>query len=97
MLRELREETRIKIPKAGLEEKIVGSKVFDYPGRSTRGRTISHGYHIRLRDGSLPEVRGSDDAKRAFWMPLWDVTKNEENFFEDHAHIINYFTNVGGQ
>lgn len=97
MLRELREETRIRVSKQALSEKIVGSKVFDYPGRSTRGRTISHGYHIQLRDGSLPEVKGGDDAKRAFWMPLWDVTKNEHMFFEDHAHIINYFTNVGAR
>lgn len=97
MLRELREETRIRVSKQALSEKIVDSKVFDYPGRSSRGRTISHGYHIQLRDGSLPEVKGNDDAKRAFWMPLWDVVKNEDRFFEDHAHIINHFTNVGAQ
>lgn len=94
MLRELREETGIKVPKPSLETAIVNSRVFDHPDRSLRGRTISHGFHLRLRDGDLPDVRGGDDAASAFWMPLWDVTKQEDEFFEDHASIIAYFTSA---
>jgi bifunctional NMN adenylyltransferase/nudix hydrolase len=92
MLRELREETKIRVDKLILDSQVVAERVFDHPLRSLRGRTISHGFHIRLRDGVLPEVKGSDDAAKALWMPLMDVARNEASFFEDHAHIIDYFT-----
>lgn len=97
MLRELREETAIRVDKLVLRSSIVNERVFDHPDRSLRGRTISHGYHIKLKDGELPEVSANDDAAEVLWMPLWDVVANERNFFEDHAHIINYFTSVGAQ
>jgi bifunctional NMN adenylyltransferase/nudix hydrolase len=91
MLRELREETNIRIDKLILESEIEAEKVFDHPDRSQRGRTISHAYHVKLKSGRLPEVTAADDAAEVMWMPLWDVVKNEHLFFEDHAHIINYF------
>lgn len=91
MLRELREETKIKIDKQILRASVVAEKVFDHPERSLRGRTVTHGFHIKLKDGNLPEVKGDDDASVALWMPLMDVQQNEREFFEDHAHIINYF------
>lgn len=95
MIRELREETAIRVDKLILRSSIVGSKVFDHPDRSLRGRTISHGYHIKLRDGELPEISANDDAAEVLWMPLWDVIANERNFFEDHAHIVHYFVSAG--
>ena len=94
MLRELKEETRIRVDNQILRSEIVASKVFDHPLRSLRGRTISHGYYIKLKDGPLPEVRADDDASRAFWMPLMDVARYEDRFFEDHAHIITYFVGL---
>lgn len=94
MLRELREETLIDVAKPILRSSIVAEKVFDHPERSLRGRTITRGYYIKLRDGSLPTVKGRDDADRAFWMPLMDVAKNESSFFEDHSAIIHYFVNT---
>lgn len=93
MLRELKEETGIRVERIILESSIVASKVFDHPDRSLRGRTISHGFYLKLKDGRLPEVRANDDASEALWMPLMDVLKNEDKFFEDHAHIINHFVN----
>lgn len=93
MLRELKEETGIRVERIILESSIVGNKVFDHPERSLRGRTITHGFYLKLKDGRLPEVRPNDDASEAFWMPLMDVAKNESRFFEDHAHIITYFLN----
>ncbi|MCC6572716.1 MAG: bifunctional nicotinamide-nucleotide adenylyltransferase/Nudix hydroxylase [Planctomycetes bacterium] len=91
MLRELKEETRIKVHKNDLRRAIVSSRVFDYPQRSLRGRTITHAYYIDLGGGELPEVKGGDDAGHARWMPLMDVALNEDRFFEDHAHIIFAF------
>lgn len=90
-IRELKEETGIRVDKIVLKNHVVDNKTFDHPGRSLRGRTITHAFCIRLPDGELPEVKGSDDAAKAYWMPLMDVARLEHEFYEDHAHIINYF------
>ena len=92
-LRELKEETRIKVDKRVLRQHVKSDRVFADPHRSTRGRTITNAFYIKLPDGgTLPEVRGKSDAKRAFWMPLGDIHLNEEKFFEDHIDIIEAFT-----
>lgn len=87
-LRELKEETRIDMPKPVLEGSIVTNKTFDHPSRSLRGRTLTTAYLIDLKQGELPKVKGSDDAAKAWWMPLSDVEKNRDKFFEDHFFII---------
>ena len=93
MLNELKEETRIRVGRKELREHIRDSRVFDLPNRSARGRTVTHGYYIKLPDGGiLPEVRGGDDADGAFWCPLGDLRHMEREFFEDHLDIIEYFT-----
>jgi bifunctional NMN adenylyltransferase/nudix hydrolase len=90
MLRELREETKIKVPEKVLRGSIKGTKVFDAVDRSERGRIITHAYHIVLEDGTeLPKVKGSDDAAAAFWVPLSKVKREE--CFEDHYAIIQNF------
>src|SRR5690606_38559056 len=89
-LRELKEETQIQIPKDELSKRVVDEKVFDHPDRSLRGRTITHAFCIDLGSGNLPKVKGDDDAEKALWMPLRDVNRKEEEFFEDHWHIISY-------
>lgn len=87
MLRELREETRLKVPAPVLLGSIAGEGVFDDPHRSARGRTITHAYFIHLPpDTGLPKVKGSDDAKQAFWLPLADL--DPAKMFEDHYFII---------
>lgn len=87
VLRELREETRIKVPKPVLAGSIIKSQVFDDPKRSERGRTITHAYLIELKpDTQLPKVKGGDDARTAFWLPLSNL--DPERLFEDHFHII---------
>jgi len=37
-------------------------------------------------------VKGGDDAKSAFWLPLSQL--EPEQLFEDHYHIINAMTGV---
>ena len=88
MLRELSEETKLKVPTRVLRGSIVGSDVYDYPGRSLRGRNITKAYAIKLADGPLPKVKGSDDAAHAMWMPIAEIEQNRDRFFEDHYHII---------
>jgi bifunctional NMN adenylyltransferase/nudix hydrolase len=90
-LRELKEETGIKINTPDLKKSIADFKVFDDPLRSARGRTITNAYLIDLGIGPLPQVKGADDAERAFWLPLGEFHSMENEFFEDHYHIIKYF------
>lgn len=92
-LRELKEETGIKVSKEDLEGSITEEKVFDYPERSLRGRTITHAFLINLGNGPLPIVKGADDADKAWWMSLSEMATREAEFFEDHFHIIAHFVN----
>lgn len=90
-IRELREETKLKVPEPVLRGSIMAQHVFDHPLRSTRGRTITHAFFIKLADGELPKVKGGDDARSAKWVPLAEFFDMEEVMFEDHAHIIDFF------
>lgn len=92
-IRELKEETKIKVSKEELDKSVVECKVFDHPERSLRGRTITHAFLINLKSGPLPQVQGNDDADKAWWMPLSEFYTREDSFFEDHFHMINYFVN----
>jgi bifunctional NMN adenylyltransferase/nudix hydrolase len=89
MLRELREETQIKVPMPVLKGNIVRSRVFDAIDRSPRGRIITHAFYIQLPDGELPKIKGSDDADKARWVPIAEVRSDE--CFEDHYEIIQHF------
>lgn len=88
-IRELREETMIKVPAPVLRGNIVRSKVFDAIDRSPRGRIITHAFFIQLPDGELPKVKGSDDAEKARWVPIADI--KPEECFEDHYEILQHF------
>jgi bifunctional NMN adenylyltransferase/nudix hydrolase len=93
VIRELREETKIKVPDPVLRGSIKTSKVFDDPNRSMRGRTITHGFLIHLKpDTKLPKVKGSDDAEKSKWVPLHEI--NRADFFEDHYDIITNLTSL---
>jgi len=91
-MRELKEETRIKVDKPVLRRSILETKVFDHPNRSLRGRTVTHAYLIDLGEGPLPEVKGGDDAAGAHWIPLADLKHLEDQMFEDHNDIIQNLT-----
>jgi len=90
-LRELKEETAIAISKEELDKFIKEQHTFDHPDRSERGRTITEAFLIDLGMGPLPKVKGSDDADKAWWMPLDEYYTREEEFFEDHFYIIDWF------
>lgn len=90
VIRELKEETKIKVPEPALRGSIKTYRVFDAPNRSLRGRTITHAFLIELPPGKLPKVKGSDDAASAKWLQLTDFEHMEDMFFEDHHHIIKY-------
>lgn len=90
VIRELREETKIKVPDPVLRGSIHATKMFDDPHRSNIGRVITYAAHIKLADATtLPKVKGADDAEKAVWLPVGEV--KEEMFFDDHFHIITHF------
>lgn len=92
-VRELKEETRIKVSVDELYKSVVGNHVFDHPLRSLRGRTLTHAFMMNLGAGELPKVKGDDDADKAFWLPLNEVMQRESEFFEDHYYVIQFFIN----
>jgi bifunctional NMN adenylyltransferase/nudix hydrolase len=91
-IRELREETMIKVPAPVLRGNIKDSRVFDAIDRSPRGRIITHAFKIVLPDGELPKVKGSDDAEKARWVPIAEV--RSEECFEDHYEMVQWA--IGG-
>lgn len=89
-IRELKEETKIKVPEAVLRGSIVAQNTFDDPYRSTLGRVITQAYHFKLADAvELPKIKGSDDAEKAVWVPISEI--REDQMFDDHYHIIQSF------
>lgn len=90
-IRELCEETKLPVLTRSLEDALVAVKVFDHPDRSLRGRTITHAHFFDLKTGHLPDVEGSDDASHAAWIPIEKLAAMEEEFFDDHFHILDHF------
>jgi bifunctional NMN adenylyltransferase/nudix hydrolase len=93
-LRELHEETGFKTLDATMRHALKGSHVFDHPGRSPRGRLITHAFFFDLGNIRLPEIKGSDDAAEARWIPVAELSQMEEQLFEDHAAILDRFVGV---
>lgn len=94
MIKELREETCVKIPAKVLKGSIKDVQIFDHPDRDPRGRVITHGFHIDLGypDEKLPKVKSGDDAKEARWFHLSEVTSEMMAF--DHYSIISHFIRI---
>lgn len=90
-LRELREETKLKVPEPVLRGSLKKQKTFDDPHRSARGRTITTAFLFHLAPQiDMPKIKGSDDAAEAMWVPLNKI--KAEDMFEDHYHIIHNLT-----
>lgn len=95
-IRELREETGLKVPVPVLIGNIKEEKLFDAIDRSSRGRIITTAFHIELPNGTdLPKVKGMDDAEKAQWIPIADVKSDQ--CFEDHFEILEYFVGTIGE
>ena len=95
-LRELKEETNIKVPAQVLRGSIKNQKAFDYPerssARSNRNFRLLHRTRAEFERRSCRRVKGGDDAAKAFWLPLSALGEKEDEFFEDHLSIIlRYF------
>jgi bifunctional NMN adenylyltransferase/nudix hydrolase len=92
MLRELREETGLRVPTKVVAGSIKSRRVFDDPHRDARGRVITHAFLIELQpmEGGLPKVTGGDDAIEAFWIPISEL--QPKLCYADHWDIIRKMT-----
>jgi len=89
-VRECREETRLDIPKGVMIGRMRDRRVFDHPERSERGWVRTEAFYFELQDRSeLERVKGGDDAKKAFWVPISEITP--DRMFEDHFDILQSF------
>lgn len=100
-IRELKEETQIKVPDKVLKGSLVYERIFDHPDRSLRGRTkrkigrtITKLHVFKLDDSiDLPRVVGSDDAKKAWFFTFAEVKAMRSQMFEDHWDMIMHALN----
>lgn len=90
-LRELAEETGLSRAEADWQAALQGVKVFDHPDRSQRGRTLTHCHWFDLPDASAPPVQAADDAAEACWLALDQLPALEDQFHDDHFHILRQF------
>lgn len=90
-VRELAEETGLKLLDATLRSCLRGVTVFDDPQRSQRGRTITHAHCFDLGERELPDVAGGDDAASARWVPIGTLAALEDRFHDDHFQILDHF------
>ncbi|MFJ5922735.1 NUDIX domain-containing protein [Kitasatospora sp. NPDC092948] len=81
-VRELAEETGVKVPASWLRE--VG--VFDAPGRDPRGAYSTTAYVVTVPAGT--QAVAGDDAVRARWVPVADLLADSEGLAFDHAQIL---------
>ncbi|SFI61191.1 NUDIX domain-containing protein [Jannaschia pohangensis] len=88
VVRELYEETHLSVPRPVIAASIRASRVFDHPDRSERGWVRTEAFLIELdaKPGQLDRIKGGDDAARAIWMPIAEITP--ETMFEDHFDIL---------
>jgi bifunctional NMN adenylyltransferase/nudix hydrolase len=94
-IRELQEETRIELAPAQLYGSIKHHQVFDFPERSTRGRTFTHAYLLKLDDTKpLPKVKPQKgEVKSVQFIPINEALSRTDRWFEDHHHIAQTMYN----
>jgi len=100
-IRELKEETGIKVPEKVLYGSMVYDHVFDHPDRSLRGRlkkkigrTITRLFVFKLSNSEkLPRVVGADDASEAWWFTFGEIRNMRSQMFEDHYDLIIHALN----
>lgn len=95
-IRELIEETGVKVPEKVLKGSIVGTKLFDSNTRSFGIPRNTLAVYIRIdldNDGKLPKLKPADDAADAQWFTLHEVL-NSLPLYDDHKSIISTMTGV---
>ena len=95
-VRELIEETNVRVPEKVLRGSIVKTQLFDSPNRSFGIPRNTLAVYIRVNpdpSGALPRANGADDAAECKWVSLSDAL-NKYELYDDHAAIISTLTGV---
>ena len=95
-IRELIEETNVRVPEKVLRGSIIKTELFDDPSRSFGIPRNTLAVYMRISpnpDGSLPRANGADDAALCKWIPLADALNNIE-MYDDHKDIVSKVTGV---
>ncbi len=95
-IRELFEETNIKVPEKVIRGSVVSTKLYDSNTRSFGIPRNTLAVYIRINpdpDGRPPKVKAADDAMECKWFPL-NVVLNTMSLYDDHKHIISQATGV---
>lgn len=95
-VRELQEETNIRVPEKVLRGSIVNKQLFDDPTRGNGIPRVTLCVHFKIdpnADGSLPRANGADDAMDCGWYPIREVMSNMK-LFDDHLSIISSMLKV---
>jgi len=95
-IRELIEETNVRVPEKVLRGSIVKTELFDNPYRSFGIPRNTMAVYMRISpnpDYSLPRANGADDAASCKWVPLTDAL-NSIDMYDDHKDIISKVTGV---
>ena len=95
-IRELIEETNVRVPEKVLRGSIVKTELFDSPKRSFGIPRNTLAVYMRINpdpDGKLPRANGADDAASCKWVPLTDALNSLE-LYDDHKAIISKITGV---
>lgn len=95
-VRELQEETNVRVPEKVLRGSIVKTQLFDSPKRSFGIPRNTLAVYFRINpdpDGKLPRANGADDAAECKWFPLTQVLNTLE-LYDDHKSIISTMTGV---
>ena len=93
-VRELEEETGFSLLPGEMVHALKAMRVFDHPDRSQRGRVITHAFFFDFGERLRPEIAGSDDAAEARWVPLAELPALEQEFHDDHFHILDSFLGI---
>jgi bifunctional NMN adenylyltransferase/nudix hydrolase len=97
VIRELMEETNLRVPEKILRGSVVSQRLFDSPYRgcgSIPKSTLAVHFKIGLdHDGKFPRISPADDALEAVWTPISDAL-NRKSLHDDHAGIISEMCNV---
>lgn len=84
-IRELREETRLRVPEAILRGSVVATRVFDAPYRSMRGRTITHATLFHLQPKAPERRPGEPETDPARIQAAFDLPKVKGSDDARHA------------
>lgn len=95
-IRELNEETNVRVPEKVLRGSIVATKLFDSPFRSFGIPRNTLAVHMRIAadpNNNLPRANGADDAASCKWVPIVDALNNFQ-LYDDHGAIISSMVGV---